>query len=42
MMEEELEISKETTCRFTAVNVGKKEICARVVPHCLTDEQTYE
>jgi hypothetical protein len=38
-MEEELEISRETIRRILVEDLGKLMICARFVPHCLTDEQ---
>jgi hypothetical protein len=39
MMEEELEISKETIRVILVEDLGKREICAKVVLHCLADEQ---
>jgi hypothetical protein len=39
MMEEELEISRETIRKILLENLGKRKISARFVPHCLADEQ---
>jgi hypothetical protein len=39
MMEEELEISRETICKILMEDVRKWKICTRSVPHCLTYEQ---
>jgi hypothetical protein len=39
MMEEELEISRETIRSFLVEDLGKRKICARFVPHYLADEQ---
>jgi hypothetical protein len=38
MMEEELEISRETIRSFLVEDLGKRKICARFVPHYLADE----
>jgi hypothetical protein len=39
IMEEELEISRETIRRLLVEDLGKQKICSRFIPHCLTDEQ---
>jgi transposase len=39
MMGEELEIIRETIRRILMEDLVKRNICARFVPHCLTDEQ---
>jgi hypothetical protein len=39
MMEEELEISRETTHKILVEVLGKRKICARFVRHFLADEQ---
>jgi hypothetical protein len=38
-IEEELEINRETVLRIFVGDLGKGKICARFVPHCLTNEQ---
>jgi hypothetical protein len=39
MMEMELHISRETIRKILMEDLGKRKICPRFVPHCLTDEQ---
>jgi hypothetical protein len=39
MMEEELEVSRETTREVFVEDLGKQKICSKFVPHCLTNEQ---
>jgi hypothetical protein len=39
VMERELKISRETICEILVEDLGKQQICAGFVPHCLTDEQ---
>jgi hypothetical protein len=39
MMEEELEISRETIRKILVEDLGKWKIYERFVPQCLTDEQ---
>jgi hypothetical protein len=39
MVEEELEISRETIRIILVEDLGKLKICARFVLHCLTDEK---
>jgi hypothetical protein len=39
MMEEELEISRETIYKSLIEVLGKWKICTRFIPHCLTIEQ---
>jgi hypothetical protein len=39
MMEEELEIRRETFREILMDDLGKRNICARFVPRCLTDER---
>jgi hypothetical protein len=39
MMEEKLEISRETIRKISLDDLHKREICARFVLHCLSDEQ---
>jgi hypothetical protein len=39
MMEEELEINRETIRGILVEDVGKWKICASFVPHCLIDER---
>jgi ferritin-like metal-binding protein YciE len=38
MVEEEPEISRETILKTFAEDLGKRKICVRFVPQCLTDE----
>jgi hypothetical protein len=39
MMEEKLEISRETILKILVEDLGKRKICARFVPYCLTEKQ---
>jgi hypothetical protein len=39
MMEEELEISKETIHKILVEGLGRREFCGRFVPHCWPEEQ---
>jgi hypothetical protein len=39
MMEEKLEISRETICKILMEHLGKRKICARFVLYSLTNEQ---
>jgi histone-lysine N-methyltransferase SETMAR len=39
IIEEELEISRGTIRKTLLEDFRKRKICARFVPHCLTDEQ---
>jgi hypothetical protein len=39
MMKEELEISRETIFRILVEDLGRRKICARFVPYCVTDER---
>jgi hypothetical protein len=39
LMEEELEISRETVRRILVQDIGKRKMNAWFVPRCLTDEQ---
>lgn len=41
IMEEKLEISRETICRILVEDLGKLEICARFVYHCLVKLQAF-
>src|SRR5579863_5375676 len=38
MMEDELGVSRETIRQILVDDLGKRKICARFVPHCLTPE----
>jgi hypothetical protein len=48
MIEEDLEIIRETISKTLVEYLGKRNYCARFVPHCITDEpkafrlQTYQ
>jgi hypothetical protein len=39
MIAESLNIPKTTVCHILKGDLGKRKLCARFVPHCLTPEQ---
>jgi hypothetical protein len=39
LMDEKLEIIRETVRKILVKDLGKRKICARFVQHCLTNEQ---
>ncbi|EFN83602.1 hypothetical protein EAI_12402, partial [Harpegnathos saltator] len=41
LIEEETGIPKSTVYRILTEDLGKRKVCARFVPHTLTDDQKY-